>query len=331
MAQMTIFDGILPMRSIQPHTLAVVLFDGVVLGDFGPLCDLFSRVQTADGRHPYRVRVCGARKWIRAGFCTLRAPFRLSGLRSAQTVIVPGIDHVETGVPKTVIAAIRSAAARGARIASVCSGAFVLASTGLLDGKRVTTHWLAAAELARRFPKLQVDANVLYVDHQRILTSAGATAALDMALHMIRTDHGAAVAAEAARIAVMPLERPGGQAQFIKRVPPTLSAGSLQPLLAWLAENLDRPLSLSRLASRAGLSMRTLHRRFQEQTGTTPASWLLEARIRHAQRLLETTGLSIEQVASACGFGSCSTLRERFRAVVGTNPQAYRRTFRSAQ
>lgn len=326
-AQLTDSDGILPMRSAPSHTLAVVLFDDVVIGDFGPLCDLFSRVQTPDGQRPYRVRLCGARKWLRTAFCSLRAPFTLAGLRYAQTVIVPGIADTTARVPPEVINAIRAAAARGARIASVCSGAFVLAMTGLLDGRRVTTHWLAAAELARRFPKLQVDPNVLYVDHQHILTSAGAAAALDMALHMIRVDHGAAVAAEAARIAVMPLERTGGQAQFIKHALPTRNPGSLQPLLEWLQQNLHRAVGVRHLATRAGLSVRTLHRRFHEQTGTTPADWVLTARIRQAQHLLETTDLPIEHVASACGFGSSSTLRERFRAMAGTSPNAYRRIF----
>ena len=315
------------MPASDPHTLAVVLFDGVVIGDFGPLCDLFSRVRTADGRHPYRVRVCGAKRWIRADHCALKAPFSLAGLRLAQTVIVPGIASSRCPVPKAVITAIRSAAVRGARIASVCSGAFVLAMTGLLDGRRVTTHWLAAAELARRHPSLEVDPGVLYVDHGKILTSAGAAAALDMALHMIRTDHGAAVAAEAARIAVMPLERAGGQAQFIKHAPPMSDAGSLQPLLTWMQENLHRTLSVTRLAARAGMSVRTLHRRFHEQTGTTPADWLLTARIRRGQHLLETTDQSIERVAGACGFGAGSSFRERFRSVTGTSPSAYRQTF----
>jgi transcriptional regulator GlxA family with amidase domain len=315
------------MPSSDPHTLAVVLFDGVVIGDFGPLCDLFSRFQSADGRHPYRVRVCGAKRWIRTDHCALKAPFSLAGLQLAQTIIVPGIANPQFPVPKAVITAIRSAAARGARIASVCSGAFVLAMTGLLDGRRVTTHWLAAAELARRYPSLEVDPAVLYVDHGKILTSAGAAAALDMALHIIRTDHGAAVAAEAARIAVMPLERAGGQAQFIKHSPPTGDGSSLKPLLTWMQENLHRTLTVPRLASRAGLSVRTLHRRFHEQTGTTPIDWLLTARIRHGQHLLETTNQSVEHVAGACGFGAGSSFRERFRAITGTSPSTYRQTF----
>jgi transcriptional regulator GlxA family with amidase domain len=315
----------------QTHTIAVVLFDGVVVGDFGPLCDLFSRVQTSNGQRLYRVRLCAAKKWVRAEHCSLKAPFSLAGLRSAQTVIVPGIASAEFRVTKTVIAAIRAAAARGARVASVCSGAFVLAMTGLLDGRRVTTHWLAAAELARRFPKLVVDADVLYVDHQKLLTSAGAAAALDMALHMIRTDHGAAVAAEAARIAVMPLERAGGQAQFIKHSLPTRSAGSLQSLLVWIQENLHRDLTLEQLAARAGLSLRSLHRRFKEQTATTPAGWVTTARIRKAQHLLEASDLSIERVASDCGFGAGSTLRDRFRSAIGTSPNAYRRAFGAPQ
>jgi transcriptional regulator GlxA family with amidase domain len=227
-----------------------------------------------------------------------------------------------------VLRAVRAAAANGARVASICSGAFVLAATGLLDGRRATTHWLAAAELARRYPRIDVDPNVLYVDNGKVLSSAGAAAGLDLCLHMVRGDYGAAVAADAARLSVMPLEREGGQAQFIVHEPPASDGASLEPVQRWMERNLDRELSLGDIAKKAALSVRTLNRRFRDQSGTTPIQWLLKARARRAQHLLETSAQSIEQIATRVGFGSAATFRQRFHRVVGTSPQAYRRAFR---
>ena len=218
--------------------------------------------------------------------------------------------------------------ARGARVASVCSGAFLLAATGLLDGRRATTHWRAAAELARRYPRIRVEPDVLYVDEGQVLTSAGAAAAFDLCLHMVRRDYGSAVAVEAARVSVMPLERDGGQTQFIVHPPPAPDGASLAPLLRWLEENTHRELSLDDLARRAALSVRSLNRRFREQTGTTPLQWLLRARVRRAQLLLETTAQSVSRVAADAGFGSVTAFREHFRRVAATSPQAYRRAFR---
>jgi transcriptional regulator GlxA family with amidase domain len=222
---------------------------------------------------------------------------------------------------------IRRAAERGARVASICTGAFVLAATGVLDGLRATTHWLGAADLARRHPSIDVDANVLYVDNGRILTSAGAAAGFDLCLHLVRRDLGADVAASVARLAVMPLERAGGQAQFIEHTPPSEEPGAMTPLLTWMEQNLSRELPLPVIARRAAMSTRTLSRRFREQVGATPAAWLARARVRRAQRLLETTDLAIEQVAMEAGFGSASVMREHFGTVVGTNPVSYRRAF----
>jgi transcriptional regulator GlxA family with amidase domain len=187
---------------------------------------------------------------------------------------------------------------------------------------------MAAAELTRRYPEIDVDPNVLYVDSGRVLTSAGATAGLDLCLYMIRMDYGAAVAARAARMAVMPLERAGGQAQFIRHEPP-VARGALAPLLAWIEENLDADLNVVQIASAAAMSLRTLHRKFAEQTGTTPASWVVRARIRRAQELLADSNLSIEEISARVGFGSASTLRERFRGAVGTSPSSYRMGFRA--
>jgi transcriptional regulator GlxA family with amidase domain len=212
-------------------------------------------------------------------------------------------------------------------VASICTGAFVLAATGVLDGLRATTHWLAAADLARRHPSIDLDANVLYVDNGRILTSAGAAAGFDLCIHMIRRDLGADVAASVARLAVMPLERAGGQAQFIEQAPPSEAPGAMRPLLTWMEQNLSRELPLPVIARRAAMSTRTLSRRFREQVGATPAAWLAHARVRRAQRLLETTDLAIEQVATEAGFGSAAVMREHFGSVVGTSPLSYRRAF----
>jgi len=205
----------------------------------------------------------------------------------------------------------------------------VLAATGLLDGRRATTHWLAAAELARRYPAITVDPNVLYVDAGSVLSSAGAAAGLDLCLHLVRRDYGAAVAADAARLSVMPLERDGGQSQFIVHVPPLAEGLSLDPLLRWIERHLADTLSLEALAQRSALSVRTLNRRFREQLGTTPLKWVIRSRVQRAQHLLETTGQSVEVIAGKVGFGSASALREQFHRFVDTSPQAYRSAFRA--
>lgn len=281
-------------------------------------------------RQAYEVRVCGEAKHIKAGAFDLRVPWDLKHLADADTVIVPGLDNPMIPLSEEVLEALRAASGGGARIASICSGAFVLAAAGLLDGLRATTHWLATSQLASRYPCVTVDPNVLFVDNGQILTSAGAAAGLDLCLHMVRCDHGAAVAADAARLAVMPLQREGGQAQFILTEPPS-SPEALQPLLSWLMQNLDQPLQLDDIARRAATSTRTLSRRFLDQTGSTPLQWLLAQRVRRAQELLETTALSIEQVATAAGFGSATAFRDRFSKLVGASPQVYRRTFGGGQ
>jgi transcriptional regulator GlxA family with amidase domain len=310
-----------------PHLVAVVAFDGVVLGDLSTACEIFSLARTKDGRMPYEVRVCSESRGVESMHVALRVPWRLSSLARADTVIAPGIDDVNRPVPAAVLRAIHRAVDRGARVASICSGAFVLAAAGVLDGLRATTHWLAAADLARRHPRIEVDANVLYVDNGRVLTSAGATAGFDLCIHLVRRDLGAEVAAAVARLAVMPLERAGGQAQFIAHEPPSQAPGSMNSLLMWIEQNLPRALPLPVIARRAAMSTRTLSRRFREHVGATPAAWIAQARVRRAQRLLETTDLAIEHVAAEAGFGSAAVLREHFTDVVGTSPSAYRRAF----
>jgi transcriptional regulator GlxA family with amidase domain len=308
-----------------PHRVAVLALDGVVPFDLSLPVEVFGRARLPAGDPAYEVLVCGPAPELAAGPITIRVRHGLSALATADTVVVAGVDDVDRPVPPAVVAALGSAPGR---LVSICSGAFVLATAGILDGRRATTHWAAAAELARRHPAVRVDPDVLYVDDGDVLTSAGAAAGLDLCLHLVRRDHGAAVAAEVARASVVALERTGGQAQFVAHEPPGETGGSLEPLLGWLAENLDRPLTLDDIAARAAMSTRSLSRRFRAQTGASPASWLGRHRVRRAQLLLESTDRPVERIARDVGFGSPTAFRERFRAVVGVSPRDYRRSFR---
>ncbi|MCA1718645.1 MAG: helix-turn-helix domain-containing protein [Actinobacteria bacterium] len=309
------------------HTVVVLALDGVLAFDLSTPVEVFGRARLPDGRTAYRVCVCAPADEVDAGVLTIRAPWGLDALAGADTIVVPGLADPTAPVPEDALRALRAAAEGGTRIASICVGAFTLAAAGLLDGLRATTHWAAAKELSRWYPRLDVDADVLFVDNGRILTSAGAAAGLDLCLHMIRQDHGSAVAADAARVAVMPLERDGGQAQYIVHEQPGADGSSLEPLLRWMEENAHRKLTLDDIATRATMSARTLNRRFREQTGATPLQWLRRSRIRRAQRLLETTGHSVERIASEVGFGSPTSFRDLFKRLVGTSPRDYRRTF----
>ncbi|CCK25277.1 AraC-family transcriptional regulator [Streptomyces davaonensis JCM 4913] len=313
------------------HTVAILVLDDVVPFDMAAPMQVFDWTRLPDGRPAYRVRLCAETPQVRAdcGFA-LRVDRGLEALAEADTIIVPGRAEGAPPPSEPVLAALRRAAEAGTRIASVCVGAFVLAEAGLLDGLRATTHWVAADLLARDYPRVEVQPDVLYVDNGQILTSAGAAAALDMCLHMIRRDLGSAVAADAARMSVMPLEREGGQAQFIVHEHPPVPRGStLEPLLDWVEDHLSEEITLAALASRSGMSERTFSRRFREQTGTTPLQWLLRARVRRAQYLLENSDHSVERIAGQAGFGSPTAFRERFRKVVGTTPYAYRTAFRT--
>jgi transcriptional regulator GlxA family with amidase domain len=310
------------------HTVAVLALSKVIPFDLSTPVEVFNRARLLDGRPGYQIRVCAETPEIDAGAFVLRAPWGLEGLVHAHTVIVPGTADLAAPLAPAVRTALRRAAATGTRIASICTGAFPLAATGLLAGLRATTHWAAASQLAAAYPDIDVDPRVLYVDNGQILTSAGAAAGLDMCLHMIRRDYGSAVAADTARLSVVPLEREGGQAQFIAHDYPPVPAGStLEPLLNWVHDNLARPLTLNEIAAHAGVSTRTLIRRFREQTGTTPLQWLHRARIRHAQHLLETTQQPVEHIAAQTGFSSPTAFRDRFKRTAGVSPQSYRRSF----
>ncbi|WP_410809843.1 GlxA family transcriptional regulator [Micromonospora sp. 067-2] len=310
------------------HTVAVLALPDVVPFDLSVPLETFGRTRLADGTVAYSVLVCGPAREVPAGPISLLVPHGLDALRATDTIVIPGMSDPSVQVSDDVLDALRMAAARGVRLASICVGAFTLAATGLLDGQRATTHWLAAPTLAARHPAIHVDPDVLYVDNGQLLTSAGAAAGLDLCLHMIRNDHGAAVAADVARLSVMPPERSGGQAQFIVHEPPTADGSSLEPVLAWLERNANRELALTEIAGQARMSIRTLNRRFREQTGTTPLQWLHQARLRRARILLETTDEAVESIGSTVGFGSPTAFRDRFRQHVGTSPYDYRRAFR---
>ena len=249
----------------------------------------------------------------------------LSALASADTIIIPGWSPVEAPLPARVRRALLRAHARGARLVTICSGVFALARTGLLDGRTATTHWARAEQLRQEFPQVRVETDVLYVDHGDVATSAGAGAGIDLCLHLVRRDHGAAHAALLARHMVMPPQRDGGQLQY---APPPPPADALDGLLDWAAARLATPLSVDDLAAHLKVSTRTLARRFAEQLGMSPGAWLLSRRVTEARTLLEETDLPVEAVATRVGLASAVNLRRRFHAQVGTTPGAYRRAFR---
>lgn len=267
------------------------------------------------------------RRPLRAtGGIRVEAPRGVGVLRTAGTIVIPGW-HLKEPPPERLLRLLRAAHADGARLVSICSGVFVLAATGLLDGKRATTHWRYAADLASRYPRIRVESDGLYIDEGSILTSAGSAAGIDLCLHIVRRDYGAEVANSVARRLVMPPHRDGGQAQFvpdpIRRDP---SAG-LAPVLVWAQSRLARPLRVEELAKRAAMSPRTFARQFLRQNGTTPHQWLIHQRLLAAQRMLEKTGESVDRIAEAVGMQTAATLRLHFNRVLGTSPTAYRKRF----
>ncbi|MER5807630.1 helix-turn-helix domain-containing protein [Streptomyces sp. NPDC002033] len=282
--------------------------------------------EAADGW--YDVRLYGPGP-VRVGPFTVEPEHGLERLAEADTVIVPACADVDEPLPPELVDAVRAAHAAGARVASLCTGAFVLGAAGLLDGRRATTHWAHAAELRARHPRALVDPDVLYTDNGSVLTAAGKAAAVDLCLHLIHLDHGAAVANAVARRLVMPLHRPGGQAQFVATPVQTSGDHGLARLLAWAGQRLDRPLTVTDLAREARTSPRHLGRQFRAVVGQTPLQWLLTQRVRRAQELLESTDESVEAVARATGMGTATTLRRQFKRTVGVSPSAYRRSFRA--
>ncbi len=298
--------------------------------ELGVACDMFGLNDITDLDIPwYRLSVCGSGPVPVTvdGGLQLHAPHGLEKIRQARTVVVLPTEDLDR-VPAEVFEALRRAHARGCRIISLCTGAFVLAEAGLLDGRRATTHWSECDDLARRYPDVSVDPAVLFVDDGDILTSAGSAASIDLCLHVVRKDYGTEVATQLARQLVVPPQRDGGQAQFIDTPLPTLDDSNMfAATVAWAQEHLNEPLTVDDLAARAAMSPRTFARRFLAATGTTPHQWVQRQRVHLAQRMLEASDLSIEAVAQGSGFCTPGNLRKHFQRIIQTSPQAYRRAF----
>jgi transcriptional regulator GlxA family with amidase domain len=314
------------------HTIAVLALPDTIAFDLSTPVETFGRVMLPSGEPGYRVLVCGTEPIVSAGPMRIATDHGIEAATEADTIVVPGRNDITVGTSGDVLRALESAHAAGIRIASICSGAFTLAEAGLLDGKRATTHWLAADFFRASFPAVDLDPDVLYVDEGQVLTSAGASAGLDLCLHMVARDYGAAVAADAARLAVAPLHRSGGQAQFILRntapAKHIAERTELDDVLAWIEQESHRDLTLGDIANRAAMSVRTLNRRFQAETGQTPMQWVTGVRVRHAQQLLESTAHGVEKIGRDVGFSSPANFREQFRRLTGVAPQSYRNTFR---
>ncbi|MDI3407961.1 GlxA family transcriptional regulator [Streptomyces cavernicola] len=337
------------------HSVIVLVRHGVLPMELGLVHQLFGSARSAHGEPLYSVTTCAlAPGLIRtdADF-PIRADHGPEALEHADTVLVPA-SHEEDesytggaytggsyaggsyaggpyaggdGLPPALAAALDRIPAR-ARIASICTGAFVLAAHGLLDGRSATTHWLSTDHFARAFPAVRVEPGVLYVDGGRVLTSAGEAAGIDLCLHMIRRDFGAAVAADVARRTVVPPHREGGQAQYIPRPVPEPDSSSTSAARAWALTRLEQPLTLRELAAQEAMSVRTFSRRFREESGLTPMQWLAQQRLAHARQLLEETDRTVDRVAAESGFGTAASLRQHFQSALGVSPRAYRATFR---
>lgn len=309
------------------HSVALLAYDGLCTFEFGLAVEVFG-LPRPEMPQWYEFRVCAVEPGpLRAtGGIHVLADGGLEDLRHAGTIVVPGWKGADVPVPGELGQALRDAHAAGARLVSICSGVFVLAATGLLSGRRATTHWRCAQKLAAAYPDIHVQADVLYVDEGDLLTSAGSAAGLDLCLHIVRRDFGARIANQVARRLVIPPHRDGGQAQFVEAPLPEKRA-EISALFDWVRHNLHRELSIDTLAERANMSQRTLIRRFHETVGCAPKQWILCERINRARNLLEAGSQSIEQIAAESGFGSAENLRHHFRQQLHTSPAAYRRRF----
>jgi AraC family transcriptional activator FtrA len=319
----------MPSRRRHPHRVVVVAYDGVALFEMAIAIEVFGLPRPELKVPWYELEVCSVESGpLRApGALRLRARRRDSAIATADTIIVPGWRDPEETPPARLLDALRRAHRRGARVVSICSGAFVLAAAGLLDGRRATTHWRYTGALRDRYPSIRVEPDVLYVEEGRVFTSAGSAAGIDLCLHLVRLDYGAEIANAVARRLVVSPHRDGGQAQFIARPMPPRPGRGLAHAIDWALAHLDRPLDVDDLATAAALSPRTFVRRFRAELGGTPHRWLIRQRVLAAQRQLEDSRLSIEEVANAVGFGTAQTLRLHFRRILRTSPTAYRRRF----
>ncbi|AZM61668.1 MULTISPECIES: GlxA family transcriptional regulator [unclassified Streptomyces] len=329
-----------PARSsdaARPHRVVVLALDGLLPFEAGIPHRIFGCPRDARGRRLYEVVTCSVRPpgpvETDADF-TIDVPHGPEALATADTVIVPASYELgpvyERGELTGDLAAALALVRPGTRMASICTGVYVLAAAGRLDGRRATTHWADAERLQRLFPRVEVDPDVLYIDDGDILTSAGVAAGIDLCLHMVRRDHGAAVANDVARRTVVPPHRDGGQAQYIPRPVPEERQASTGGARAWALGRLHEPILLRDMAARESMSVRTFTRRFREECGVSPGQWLTQQRVERARHLLESTGLSMDQVARDAGFGTAQSMRQHLQAALGVTPTAYRRTFRAA-
>ncbi|GGM02726.1 AraC family transcriptional regulator [Streptomyces fumigatiscleroticus] len=320
----------------RPHRVVVLALDGLIPFELGIPQRIFGRARDAAGRRLYEVVTCSVRP---PGPVATDADFALlvehgpEALATADTVVVPASYELgpvyEQGVLTEELAAALALVRPGTRLVAICTGGYVLAAAGHLDGRPATTHWASADHFQRLFPKVRVDADVLFVDDGEVLTSAGVAAGIDLCVHIVRRDHGTAVANEVARLTVVPPHRDGGQAQFVQRPVPDPQQASTAGARAWALGRLHEPIQLRDMAAQESMSVRTFTRRFREEAGVSPGQWLTRQRVERARQLLESTDLSMDRVARDAGFGTAQSMRQHLQAALGVTPTAYRRTFRS--
>lgn len=320
------------------HTVSILAYDGMSGFESGLAAEIFGLTELSEifsegiERPWYSVKMCTEEDEVRMlGGATVRSPYRLADLAAADTVIIPSVRDVTAPTSPALVEAIRTAAQRGARLVSICSGAFALAAAGVLDGRSATTHWIYVDLLQERYPEIDVDPTPLYVDEGDVLTSAGCAAGLDLCLHIVRSDHGARTANDVARRLVVAPHRAGGQAQYIESpVPEPTADGEVAAGMAWALAHLDSPITLDELARRSTLSRRSYLRRFAGATGTTPIKWLIAQRVQASLALLESSSMSIEQIATRVGFESSTTYRHHFVRAMKTTPSEFRTCFTGA-
>jgi len=325
---MPICAKILPMGRRDLRQIAALAYDRMGAFELGIVSEVFGLSRPELDVEWYRLSIFSLdRRPLRAtGGIRVEAPHGVGVLRTAGTIVIPGW-RVEEPPPERLLRLLHAAHSTGARVVSICSGAFVLAAAGLLDGKRATTHWRYAARLASHYPGIRVESDRLYIDEGSILTSAGSAAGIDLCLHIVRRDYGAGIANSVARRLVMPPHRDGGQAQFVSDPILRDASAGLAPVLVWAQNHLSRPLRVEELAKRAAMAPRTFARQFLQQNGTTPHQWLIHQRLLAAQEMLEKTGESVDRIAEAVGLQTAATLRLHFSRVLGTTPTAYRKRF----
>jgi len=311
-------------------SVSALVLDGVAPFEFGVICEVFGIDRSADGVPNFDFKVCGPQPGVPLRMSVgahLVPDAGLDALVGVDLVAIPAF--IGTDYPEEALAAVRAAAEAGSTILTVCSGAFLAGAAGLLDGRKCTTHWMHADDLAARHPTAEIDRNVLFVDDGNLITSAGTAAGIDACLHLVRRELGSEVTNTIARRMVVPPQRDGGQRQYIEQPIPVRCSEGFAPQLDWVLSNLDKPHTVGTLAARANMSARTFARRFVEETGRTPMQWVTDQRVLFARRLLEETDLDVDRVADKAGFGTATLLRHHFRRVVGVTPSDYRRRFSS--